>query len=74
MRPPRPERQVLAEAVRGGHHLTREQLAARLRDEGFAATGFGLAYVIMHAEISGSCQRVAGAQSWQCPEAHLRPL
>ncbi|QHK22084.1 winged helix DNA-binding domain-containing protein [Pseudarthrobacter psychrotolerans] len=45
--------QVLAEAVRGGHHLTREQLAARLRDEGFAATGFGLAYVIMHAEISG---------------------
>ncbi|WP_327019629.1 winged helix DNA-binding domain-containing protein [Arthrobacter sp. Soil762] len=45
--------QVLAEAVRGGSHLTREQLAARLQDEGFAATGFGLAYLIMHAEISG---------------------
>ncbi|WP_371706827.1 winged helix DNA-binding domain-containing protein [Pseudarthrobacter sp. NIBRBAC000502772] len=45
--------QVLAEAVRGGPHLTREQLAARLQDEGFAATGFGLAYLIMHAEISG---------------------
>jgi hypothetical protein len=45
--------QVLAEAVRGGRHLTREQLAARLQDEGFAATGFGLAYLIMHAEISG---------------------
>ena len=45
--------QVLAEAVRGGHHLTREQLAARLQDEGFAATGFGLAYLIMHAEASG---------------------
>ena len=45
--------QVLAEAVEGGRHLTREQLAARLQDEGFAATGFGLAYLIMHAEISG---------------------
>nr|WP_248763962.1 winged helix DNA-binding domain-containing protein [Pseudarthrobacter sp. SSS035] len=45
--------QVLAEAVRGGSHLTREQLAARLQDEGFGATGFGLAYLIMHAEISG---------------------
>jgi hypothetical protein len=45
--------QVLAEAVRGGHHLTREQLAARLQDEGFAATGFGLVYLIMHAEASG---------------------
>lgn len=45
--------QVLAEAVRGGRHLTREQLAVRLQDEGFAATGFGLAYLIMHAEISG---------------------
>ena len=45
--------QVLAEAVRGGRHLTREQLAARLHDAGFAATGFGLAYLIMHAEVSG---------------------
>ena len=45
--------QVLAEAVRGGHHLTREQLAAQLQDAGFAATGLELAYLIMHAEISG---------------------
>ncbi|HCN21880.1 MAG TPA: hypothetical protein DIT15_06480, partial [Arthrobacter bacterium] len=45
--------EVLAEAVRGGRHLTREQLATRLQDAGFTATGFGLAYLIMHAEISG---------------------
>lgn len=44
---------ILAEAVRGGHHLTREQLAVHLQDAGFAATGAGLAYLIMHAEISG---------------------
>jgi hypothetical protein len=43
---------VLAEAVGGGRHLTREQLAARLQNAGFAAAGFGLAYLIMHAEIS----------------------
>jgi hypothetical protein len=43
---------VLAEAVRGGHHLTREQLAVRLQDAGFAAKGPELAYLIMHAEIS----------------------
>ena len=44
--------QVLAEAVRGGNHLTREQLAVRLQDAGFAAKGVELAYLIMHAEIS----------------------
>jgi hypothetical protein len=43
---------VLADAVRGGKHLTREQLAARLQDAGFAAKGVELAYLIMHAEIS----------------------
>jgi hypothetical protein len=44
---------VLAEAVQGGQHLTREQLAVHLQDAGFAATGLELAYLIMHAEISG---------------------
>ena len=44
---------VLARAVTGGAHLTREQLAARLQDAGFPATGLALAYLIMHAEISG---------------------
>ncbi|MGN7249788.1 winged helix DNA-binding domain-containing protein [Arthrobacter sp. SAFR-014] len=44
---------VLAEAVAGGVHLTREQLAARLQGAGFAARGLLLAYLIMHAEISG---------------------
>ena len=46
-------REVLAGAVAGGNHLTREQLAARLQDAGFAGNGLELAYLIMHAEISG---------------------
>ncbi|WP_307077015.1 winged helix DNA-binding domain-containing protein [Arthrobacter pascens] len=46
--------QVLAEAVSGGNHLTREQLAATLQDAGFAAKGLELAYLIMNAEISGA--------------------
>ena len=45
--------QVLAQAVAGGRHLTREQLAERLQDAGFAGKGLELAYLIMHAEISG---------------------
>jgi Winged helix DNA-binding domain len=45
--------QVLAGAVRGGQHLTRDQLAAHLREAGFAAAGLELAYLVMHAEISG---------------------
>ncbi|MFE5835913.1 winged helix DNA-binding domain-containing protein [Arthrobacter sp. NPDC056493] len=44
---------VLAEAVAGGVHLTREQLAARLQGAGFPGKGLALAYLIMHAEISG---------------------
>jgi hypothetical protein len=44
---------VLADAVQGGRHLTREQLAEQLQRAGFAASGLGLAYLIMHAEISG---------------------
>ena len=45
--------EVLAGAVAGGNHLTREQLAATLQDAGFAGKGLELAYLIMHAEISG---------------------
>ncbi|HJV98199.1 MAG TPA: winged helix DNA-binding domain-containing protein [Arthrobacter sp.] len=44
---------VMAEAVAGGNHLTREQLAARLQDAGFEGKGLELAYLIMHAETSG---------------------
>lgn len=44
---------VLASAVAGGRHLTREQLADELQRAGFAANGLVLAYLIMHAEISG---------------------
>jgi hypothetical protein len=44
---------VLAQSVANGNHLTREELAERLRNAGFAAKGLELAYLIMHAEISG---------------------
>ncbi|TDL36327.1 winged helix DNA-binding domain-containing protein [Arthrobacter nitrophenolicus] len=45
--------EVLAGAVAGGNHLTREQLAEELRAAGFEASGLRLAYIIMHAEVSG---------------------
>ncbi|MCQ6269906.1 winged helix DNA-binding domain-containing protein [Pseudarthrobacter sp. R1] len=45
--------EVLAGAVAGGNHLTREQLAARLQAAGIRASGLRLAYIIMHAEVSG---------------------
>ncbi|MBT2595401.1 winged helix DNA-binding domain-containing protein [Arthrobacter sp. ISL-72] len=44
---------VLAGAVAGGAHKTRDQLAAELQRHGFTAKGLELAYLIMHAEISG---------------------
>ena len=44
---------VLAGAVAGGAHKTREQLAAELRRAGFGAEGLELAYRIMFAELSG---------------------
>lgn len=44
---------ILADAVAGFAHKTREQLALELRRHGFAAKGLELAYLIMHAEISG---------------------
>lgn len=45
--------EVLGSAVSGGNHLTRDGLAVRLHDAGFPAKGLELAYLIMHAEISG---------------------
>ncbi|MEK0154254.1 winged helix DNA-binding domain-containing protein [Arthrobacter oryzae] len=44
---------VLGAAVAGGAHKTREELAGELQRHGFEAKGLGLAYLIMHAEISG---------------------
>lgn len=44
---------VLAGAVAGGVHKTREQLAEELRKAGQASEGLGLAYRIMFAEASG---------------------
>ena len=44
---------VLARAVAGGAHKTREELAAELQRSGFTGKGLELAYLIMHAEISG---------------------
>lgn len=45
--------EVLAAAVAGGRHRTREQLAAELGHAGFDASGLALAYFIMHAELNG---------------------
>ena len=45
--------QVLAAAVAGGAHKTRDQLAAELQRHGFTARGLELAYLVMHAEING---------------------
>lgn len=44
---------TLAAAVAGGAHKTREELAAELQRSGFPGKGLELAYLIMHAEISG---------------------
>lgn len=44
---------VLADAVGGGNHLSRGQLAAKLHSAGIEASGLRLAYLIMHAEVSG---------------------
>ena len=42
-----------AAAVTDGAHRTREQLATELQRAGFEAKGLRLAYLIMHAEVSG---------------------
>ncbi|MFJ5955677.1 winged helix DNA-binding domain-containing protein [Paenarthrobacter sp. NPDC092416] len=44
--------QVLAEAVAGGAHKTREELAEILGKAGFPSKGLGFIYHLMHAEIS----------------------
>lgn len=60
---------VLAEAVAGGNHLTREELAGSLRAAGFPAAGLQLAYLIMHAEISGV---LASGQPLRSPGGALK--
>jgi hypothetical protein len=42
---------VLVEALRGGQHLTRSELASRLAEKGIAAKGQRLAYILMNAEF-----------------------
>ena len=44
---------LIVDALRGGHHLTRPELAAVLAAGGFPATGNKLAYVVMWAELEG---------------------
>ena len=46
-------RKVLERALRGGKQLTRSELDAALRRAGIAADGLRLAYLMMHAELSG---------------------
>lgn len=47
-------RAVLERALQGGKHLTRTELASALRRAGIVADGMRLAYVMMHAELSGA--------------------
>jgi len=56
---------ILAAAVAGGAHKTREELAAVLGEAGFPSKGLGFIYLLMHAEInrvlvSGAPVRSAG--------------
>jgi hypothetical protein len=44
---------LITDALRGGNHLTRNELAAVLDEGGFPATGNRLAYVVMWAELDG---------------------
>ena len=44
---------VIADALRGGNHLTRPELADVLAKAGHEATGNRLAYVVMRAELDG---------------------
>ncbi|MFJ4028010.1 winged helix DNA-binding domain-containing protein [Paenarthrobacter sp. NPDC089989] len=43
---------ILAGAVSGGAHKTREELSAVLEEAGFPGKGLGFVYHLMHAEIS----------------------
>ncbi|XKQ76823.1 winged helix DNA-binding domain-containing protein [Paenarthrobacter ilicis] len=44
---------LLAQAVEGGAHKTREELAGILGQAGFPGKGLGFVYHLMHAEVSG---------------------
>ncbi|HYN93110.1 MAG TPA: winged helix DNA-binding domain-containing protein [Pilimelia sp.] len=44
---------ALTGALRGGNAVTRAQAQAILASAGIAASGLGLAYVLMHAELAG---------------------
>ncbi|MEV7660229.1 winged helix DNA-binding domain-containing protein [Paenarthrobacter sp. NPDC089316] len=44
---------ILAAAVAGGAHKTREELAEAMGQAGFPSKGLGFIYHLMHAEISG---------------------
>lgn len=44
---------VITEALRGGTHLTRREIQAVLGRHGIVATGQRLAYIMMHAELTG---------------------
>jgi hypothetical protein len=44
---------LLAEALDGGAHRTRQELADVVGGEGLPSTGFGLGYLLMHAEVDG---------------------
>jgi hypothetical protein len=44
---------VLAKALRGGQHLTREELQARLQQAGVERDRLGVTYIMMHAELEG---------------------
>jgi hypothetical protein len=44
---------LLADALRGGAHLTRKQLAATLERGGIGAVGIRLGYLLIHAELRG---------------------
>jgi hypothetical protein len=42
---------ILIEALRGGNHLTRAELAVILAQTGIIASGFRLSYIMMYAEL-----------------------
>jgi hypothetical protein len=44
---------VLEKALRGGTHLTRDELAASLRKAGISTDGQRLAHLLVHAELDG---------------------
>jgi hypothetical protein len=44
-------RRLIVDALRGGNHLTRGELATVLAGEGIAAKGLGLVYILMDAEL-----------------------